>query len=912
MKTNTISAFNRLLREYELRLEGIATADKNEFKKEVELANQDVKEGFMLLRQIFPELIQVNYDSAVGNEEIERIVQNLRRRVEGKFAAELISTGETVKRTIGGTDFYVPFFSEWQSESAPANFVINYDKTTLPKAQRALNTLVGNMLISLPIKAVHLNFVDLNYSGGASLFTQNLDKCLYRDLVVSSQQLDDLCKEMQTRMVTSLQECGDLAKFNRDYQSFKYPYEVIVLLDYPNMYDYVSEQLVPLFKNGHKGGIYFVVMNNTETSVPSGKTALNTLKDCYHEIDLKKITANNEGLIHVTSLLDNQSVSKAIFKYINEEAARKPKSVPMKQDFEHLFSTPFIDTDSLIEVPVGKSPDGRIVSFQMDTVSHVHSFILGQSGSGKSVFLHNVIAASMLKYKPEDLQFYLLDFKLGGVEFNRYRNSKHVKALLVDNSDVQITLEILRDLDEAMKERGKALRAAGVSSVTEFNRRNPGNHLPQILLVADECHAMFNPGIGKNRKQFNEISEIIAKIAKEGRSQGVHLLLATQTLAETEISNEVLHNITDHYLLKCAAGDSERMVKDSSDKTAGLTTGQVYYHHVSSEAFFQSFYTSNQEAEKVTELIEQKAANNQTNGQFYFSGSQLFPIDRNLLEGLSVKRNPIASLGYSINLKREEVNVPLKIDDGENILFFGINDEEQVTRTVLNALITAIFTAQKLGKPRSVKVMDLLGFEDAAYLDELDSLKEKGLIDLVSKRDCGRVLYELATGIQAEIVEPTYLVILGQERLRGLKLDLDIEGIEESKNTNTPSGGNMFGNFDFESSPSSDKKFTSYRKAYEYILDNGSRVGVNALVQIDQPGKLNYGDFVSSKQVFSRFNHLVMLRSDEKAANCLQLNDEIQLETLSSDPERLRAFYYSVEKDQYQLFTPYVKTDKVF
>lgn len=906
MTTKTISAFNRLLREYELRLEGIATADKNEFKKEVELANQDVKEGFMLLRQIFPELIQVNYDSAVGNEEIERIVQNLRRRVESKFAAELISTGETVKRTIGGTDFYVPFFSEWQSESAPANFVINYDKTTLPKAQRALNTLVGNMLISLPIKAVHLNFVDLNYTGGASLFTQNLDKCLYRDLVVSSQQLDDLCKEMQTRMVTSLQECGDLAKFNKDYQSFKYPYEVIVLLDYPNMYDYVSEQLVPLFKNGHKGGIYFVVMNNTETSVPSGKTALTSLKDCYHEIDLKKITANNEGLIHVTSLLDNQSVSKAVFKYINEEAARKPKSVPMKQDFEHLFSTPFIDTDSLIEVPVGKSPDGRIVSFQMDTVSHVHSFILGQSGSGKSVFLHNVIAASMLKYKPEDLQFYLLDFKLGGVEFNRYRNSKHVKALLVDNSDVQITLEILRDLDEAMKERGKALRAAGVSSVTEFNRRNPGNHLPQILLVADECHAMFNPGIGKNRKQFNEISEIIAKIAKEGRSQGVHLLLATQTLAETEISNEVLNNITDHYLLKCAAGDSERMVKDSSDKTAGLTTGQVYYHHVSSEAFFQSFYTSNQEAEKVTELIEQKAANNQTNGQFYFSGSQLFPIERNLLEGLPIKRSPIASLGYSINLKREEVNIPLKEkEDGENILFFGINDEEQVTRTVMNALITAIYTAQKLGKPRSVKVMDLLGFEDAAYLNELDSLKEKGLIDLVSTHDCGRVLYELASGIQAETVEPTYLVILGQERMRGLKLDLKIEGVEETKQLEI-SLENVF------ERESSNDKFDTYRTALAYILDNGSRVGVNTLIQIDQPGKLNYGDFVNRQQVFSRFDHLVMLRSDEKAANCLQLNDEIQLENLSSDPERLRAFYYSFTKDQYQLFTPYVKTDKVF
>ena len=903
----TISAFNRLLREFELRIESIVTLDKDEYGKEVERARQDVKEKLLLLRQVFPDLVQVNYDSAVKKDEADRIIQGLRRRVTNKYAADIIATGETIKETIYGTDFYLPSFSEWQTGSEPANFVISYNKAILPQAQKALNTLVANMLISLPIKAVHLNFVDLNYTGGAALFSQNLDKSLFRDLVVSSQQLDDLCKEMQSRMVTTLQECGALPKYNKEHQLFKYPYEIIVLLDYPNMYDHVSEQLVPLFRNGHKGGVYFVVMNNEDADLPNGKTSLLTLKDCYQEIDLDRISDNCGGLIHVTSLLDNPGISNAVFAYINEEASRKPKTMVMKQDFDGLFTKAYTDTDSLIEVPVGKEASGKTVYFQMDTVSHVHSFILGQSGSGKSVFLHNVISASMLKYKPEDLQLYLLDFKLGGVEFNRYRNSKHVKALLVDNSDVQITLEILRDLNEAMKERGKTLRSAGVSSIKEYNKRNPEKHMPQIMLVADECHAMFNPGLGNNRKQFNEISEIISKIAKEGRSQGVHLLLATQTLAETDISNEVLHNITDHYLLKCAAGDSDKMVMDSSKTTAGLTTGQVYYHHVSSESVFQSFYTSNLESEQVTSMIERKAINNLSNGQFYFSGSQLFSIDHELIDSIPVKKSPVASLGYSINLKREKVNIPLKIDDGENLLFFGINDEGQVTRTVINALVTAILTAQKMGKPRVVKVMDLLGIEDAPYIDDLDAMSRHGLIELVEKRDSGRVLYDLAKGIQAENVEPTYLVILGQERMKGLKFDLKIEGVEDTKPADGFGGDNIFGSFTDTSSSGDD--INTYRKAYEYILQNGSRVGVNAMVQIDQPGKLKYGDFVSAREVFTRFNHLVMLRSDEKAAGCLQLSDDIRLENLSSDPERLRAYYYSVERDHYQLFTPFAIID---
>ena len=141
----------------------------------------------------------------------------------------------------------------------------------------------------------------------------------------------------------------------------------------------------------------------------------------------------------------------------------------------------------------------------------------------------------MLKYSPEDLQFYLLDFKLGGVEFNRYKKSKHVKALLVDNSDLQITLEILRDIDKQMRVRGKKIQAAGVGNIEEFNKKAKENNemrMPQILFVADECHVMFNPTVGNNHKLFQEMSEIIVRIAKEGRSQGVHLIFATQTLAQ--------------------------------------------------------------------------------------------------------------------------------------------------------------------------------------------------------------------------------------------------------------------------------------------------------------------------------------------------------------------------------------------
>jgi len=905
----TIKAFETLLTGFKQQVERIVATTEADYKQQVEMAKEETMTKLKKLGILFPDMLS-GYGSNMSTSETSTLIDNLKRRIEGKYMADLLPSGEMLSDTIYGVTFNTPAFIGWQGlTSREANFVISYNKLTAGKAIKTMNSLVSSMLLSLPVKGVHLNFVDLNFTGGAQLFTQNLDKSLFRDLIVDTQQLGDFCKEMQQRMVTVLQECGDLAKYNKEHQTFRYPYEVVVLLDYPNMYDYASQQLVPLFENGHKGGIYFVVMNNTDCTLQSssGKSLIE-MKDHYYEFDQKKAALN------LDCLLENPATSKAVFSYINEEATRKPKARVVKAGYDEMYKQPYSSTDSIIEVPIGEEGTGKKINFMMNAVDHIHCFILGQSGSGKSVFLHNIIAGAMLKYRPEDLQFYLLDFKLGGVEFNRYKNSKHVKALLVDNSDVQITLEILRDLNEQMKERGKMLQKAGVSNITDYNRANPDSHMPQIMLVADECHAMFNASLSNNQKLFREMSEIIARIAKEGRSQGVHLILATQTLAQTDISSDILNNISDHYLLKCAAADAEKMIKDSSEKTANLATGQVYYRFKDQhEALFQAYFTENKEVPTVTDYISRKADKSQSNGQFYFNGSQLFCIDKQLIDGLPSKRSNVAALGCSVSLKRDPVNIALKDDDGENILFFGINDEEQVTRTVMNALTTLIYTAQNANRKLHVSVIDSLGLDDGDYLDQLDQLEGKGFVTMVKKSDIGRELLRLGTGIQEKNADPSLLVILGQERIRGLRLNDDIEvddepQEEEASPANIDLGSMMNFSFDGDSGSGGKKSadLSSYRKALSYILDNGPQAGVHTLLQIDAPSKLLYEDYVSAKTVFARFNHLVMLRSEQNAAASLSLSDDIHLEQLPSDPERLRAVYYASDRDSYQMFTPYM------
>lgn len=777
-----------------------------------------------------------------------------------------------------------------------------------------LNSMVFKTILEHPINQVHVTFVDLNFFGGYSELTKHLDKRLYGDIVSTNSQLGSLFDTLKERMVSILQEYGDIREYQQQKKVYKYPYEVIVFLhDIPKDSQYYAP-FMALLKQGNKGGVYFFLLHENGDGGPDAYT--NNLNDSFviygsrgdiRQCSIWNAVCGHNSLYYKSYYWENEKYRKAIFDYIQEEIDKKPVSNVQTITIDDLIKTPYAPVENTIEIPVGVDEKAN-VNFRMNTTSHVHSFIIGQSGSGKSVFLHNVIMGAIAKYAPEDLQLYLLDFKLGGVEFNRYRNIKHLKALLVDNSDIQITLEILRDLSEAMKQRGRMLRDQGVSNIGEYNQRNPVNRMSQIVLVADECHEMFNPHGNKDRKQFNEIATILAKIAKEGRSQGVHMVLATQTLAQTEISNEILNNITDHYLLKCAPGDSERMVRDSSSITATMKTGDVYYHHVEHQTQFRSNYISKEDSDGLISQIVTKTEPCQSNGQFYFSGSQVFRIDNALVDALAEKggKNPVAAIGRGISLKNESLNIVLRKDDGENIMLVGIDDEQQVTRTTMDVLCSLILSSHR--KETNVKycVINCLNDEDSKYAGLLEDMADQGLITLLNKRKRGKFLYDLAVDIKNDEARRTVLVILGQEKFRELKLDEDIE-LEDSGASAPADDANPFGALSFGSPSSSsvDSKFNTFKKALAYIMDEGPAQGVHTILQIDKPDKFLYEDYVSSKMLLSKFNHIVILRSEEKVAMTLGLQEDVRPENLSSDTERLRAFYFATMNDEYKLFTPY-------
>ncbi len=880
MNNHPLPKIKAILENYVKNLKSIDVETDEEFNLQIKAYKETMLDGIINLRDENPISLFCNYSEKMSEKDATALISVIQACAEQKYDLSTIPCLEYLVDTIQNNKIVTPSYISSLS---------GYDEIPVGGAstiKQDVNQFLLTLLLMFPIKKVKFTFVDFGGSFLADLFLKEINPTLYNTKpITDTYAFKEYLKKTKDKVIKNVQQYGDVCKYNTKNKTIVEPYEVIVLFDNADkgsskyLHDYETE-LEALKRNCAAGGVYIIDFVRAS----------------------KSFSMPQKTLIAPSYIEDIPAFKKACIDYINSEATKEDETQIVSMKVDKLGKANFEPINDTLLIPVGKKSFDD-VAFRMDIVSHVHAFILGQSGSGKSVFLHDVISGAMLKYSPEDLELYLLDFKLGGVEFNRYREEKHVHAMLVDNSDPQITLEILRELRDRMAERGKILRQAGLTNIKEYNEQHPENKMKHILFIADECHEMFRVD-DNNRAISNEISDVIVKIAKEGRNQGVHLLLATQTLANTDISNEILNNISDHYLLKCAIADSEKMVSKSSDITTKLTTGKVYYHHVDDNFVFQAFYADKKQAADIIQTVNKKTKSLASNETFYFSGASIFHFDASEVlkeHARKCRKMPVAFAGKSIDIKQVDVAIPLNEDFSENVLLIGLNDENQSTRVSMNLLVSLLATCKSREADVDFKVIDCLS-DDDKYVEVLDELESAGLIDVIPAKKRAPLFKQLAEDVLAGKAKETILFILSQDRFRELKLDLEFE--EESSRSDD---SELTSIISFGSDSSRKKKSVkSFSEAMNVILDKGPEVGVHTIIQLEKTANYLFTDYISHKELFQKFKHLLLLKSDENAATQLHLRNDIRLENLSKEEDRLRAYYYAEESDTYTLFTPYM------
>ncbi|GAB4137624.1 MAG: hypothetical protein Kow0040_24410 [Thermogutta sp.] len=181
--------------------------------------------------------------------------------------------------------------------------------------------------------------------------------------------------------------------------------------------------------------------------------------------------------------------------------------------------------------------------------------------------LHVMIHSLCEAYAPTEVDLYLLDYK-ESTEFTVYANPPLPHArLIATESDPEFGVTVLQHLVAELEQRARIFKEAGVRDFVEY-RKATSQQLRRILLVIDEFQMLF-----LDTSQVAEASEqLMARLLKQGRSFGIHVLLATQTLNGIKAFSvgELISQLGCRIALACSQEDSARILAGNNWAAADL------------------------------------------------------------------------------------------------------------------------------------------------------------------------------------------------------------------------------------------------------------------------------------------------------------------------------------------------------
>ncbi|MBV7363577.1 hypothetical protein KRX54_03920 [Actinomycetaceae bacterium TAE3-ERU4] len=183
-----------------------------------------------------------------------------------------------------------------------------------------------------------------------------------------------------------------------------------------------------------------------------------------------------------------------------------------------------------LKIPLGVSESGKETSIDL-TNDGPHALVGGTSGSGKSETLLTWIALLCAQHSPQQLQLVLIDYK-GGSTFKRIKDLPHVIGVLTD-LEAGETTRAIKGLEYELERREKLFYEVHTPDYDSYIRQNPCLLLPRIIIVVDELKELSQ----KNPHELDSLN----RLAAQGRSLGLHLILATQRPAGA-ITSEIRAN----------------------------------------------------------------------------------------------------------------------------------------------------------------------------------------------------------------------------------------------------------------------------------------------------------------------------------------------------------------------------------
>ena len=276
--------------------------------------------------------------------------------------------------------------------------------------------------------------------------------------------------------------------------------------------------------------------------------------------------------------------------------------VPLK---EVILSAAFREAKSPVSVAAGINLFGNAFVFDIATMPNL--LVAGVTGSGKSIFLHDIILSILFKARPEEVKLLLFDMK--NVEFPLLNGIPHMLQDTVTDTDTG--LDVLMWLRDEVDHRLFKITMAHVTTIDEYNATLPENEkLPRIVLIMDEYMEYIRQKTEEayESERIDMFNATLESIALHSGETGVHLILATQRPAPDIITDKIKS------LLPCRASfvvvdkRESKIILNRTGAERLLGQGDMIFTRDDSEdgIHAQAAYVSDEEINRVIEFLQQE------------------------------------------------------------------------------------------------------------------------------------------------------------------------------------------------------------------------------------------------------------------------------------------------------------------
>ncbi len=737
------------------------------------------------------------------------------------------------------------------------SLLIKAEEEGRDQAARVIQAAMLRLLATFPPGKVRFTIIDpvgLGENFSALMHLADFDERLVHSRIWTEsnhiqQRLADLTAHMENVIQKYLRnEFDSIQQYNQQAGEVAEAYQILVIANFPaNFSEEAVRRLLSITASGARCGVFTLIGYDRKLKSPRPFDEADLGRSSHvleWDSKLQQFRSQMEGLTHVPLVLDtppSDEESTAIIRTIGQRARHAARvEVPFSYVIPGEEKWWTGDSRSGIDVPLGRAGAKNLQYMRLGKGTSQHVLISGKTGSGKSTLLNAIITNLALHYSPDELEFFLIDFKKG-VEFKAYATCRlpHARVIAIE-SEREFGMSVLERLDLELKRRGDLFRQKGTQDLASFRSAAPEVVMPRVLLVIDEFQEFFT----SDDRVSHDAALLLDRLVRQGRAFGIHVLLGSQTLSGAySLARSTIGQMAVRVALQCSESDAHLILSEDNTAARLLSRpGEAIYNDanglVEGNHPFQVVWLPDEEREhyltKVRQLCDTRGT--KVGPPIVFEGSAAADVrDNNLLRAAietpasrQTQLSPRLWLGAAVAVK-DPTSITLRRGSGANLLIVGQNEE--LATGMMSAAILALASqtastvpATTEKPPQFSKVTLLDGARpDTTFSEQWKTiLGDSGIAASTMRgKDAVSAIAQLADEVQRRLdagehhAETLLLVIHDLSRFRDLKKSDDF--------------GMSFG----ESSEAS----VSARLAT--LLREGPAVGIHTIVWADSYNSVN-------------------------------------------------------------------------